>query len=191
MSCGLGYGEVLDLDNCNCFGDPVNMAFKPVGMVGSHSVMYVFIAASEAVKNRITPRYRASRLWVAFNWLVLMPTWAVIGIFAAEEVGTQVGMGIGISLAALHLFSIRFRSNARKEIKFRDQKGMISYARRLRRGGAKLTEDNIPVANHLLINGLLVSVNGNVFDIGYPAWLFNRFNIEKEKVVKGLSLIHI
>ena len=145
----------------------------------------VFIAASEAVKNRITPRYRASRLWVAFNWLVLMPTWAVIGIFAAEEVGTQVGMGIGISLAALHLFSIRFRSNARKEIKFRDQKGMISYARRLRRGGAKLTEDNIPVANHLLLNGLLVSVNGNVFDIGYPAWLFDRFDIEKEKVVKG------
>ena len=81
----------------------------------------------------------------------------------------------------------RFRSNARKEIKFRDQKGMISYARRLRRGGAKLAEDNIPVANHLLMNGLLVSVNGNVFDIGYPAWLFNRFDIEKDTTLSQVK----
>ena len=145
----------------------------------------VFIAASEAVKNRITPRYRPSGLWVAFNWLVLMPMWAVVGIFAAEEVGTQAGMGIGLSLAALHVFSIRFRANARKEIKFRDQKGMIRYAKRLRRGGAKLSAENMPVGNHLLMNGLLLSVNGNVFDIGYPAWLFHRIDIEKDKVVKG------
>lgn len=144
----------------------------------------VFIAAAESVRNKITPRYRPSKLWMAFNWLVLIPVWIIFGIFAAEEVGAQVGAGLGISLIALHVFSIRFRSNARKEIKFRDQKGMISYARRLRRGGARLKPDTVPVANHLLMNGLLVSVNGNVFDIGYPGWLFNRFPIEKDKLVK-------
>ncbi len=144
----------------------------------------VFIAAAESVRNRITPRYKASRLWMAFNWLVLIPLWAIVGIFAAEEVGVQAGAGLGISLICLHLFSIRFRSNARKEIKFRDQKGMISYSRRLHRGGARLNSETVPVANHLLMNGLLVSVNGNVFDIGYPGWLFNRFPIEKDKLVK-------
>jgi len=144
----------------------------------------VFIAAAESVRNKITPRYRPSKLWMAFNWLILIPVWVIFGIFAAEEVGAQVGAGLGISLIALHLFSIRFRSNAHKEIKFRDQRGMISYARRLRRGGARLKPDTVPVANHLLMNGLLVSVNGNVFDIGYPGWLFNRFPIEKDKLVK-------
>jgi hypothetical protein len=28
LAIGMGYGEVLDLDGCNAFGDAVNMAFK-------------------------------------------------------------------------------------------------------------------------------------------------------------------
>jgi hypothetical protein len=62
---------------------------------------------------------------------------------------------------------------------------MVSYARRLKRNGVKLEPDNVPVANHLLLNGLLLTVNGNVFDIGYPAWMFLRFEAEKDKVVRN------
>ena len=145
----------------------------------------VFIAAGEAVKNKVTPRYRASKLWVAFTWLVMMPTWAMCGIFAAEKVGNTAGMALGMSVITLHIFAIRFASNSRKDIKFRDQKGMVSYARRLKRNGVKLEPDNVPVANHLLLNGLLLTVNGNVFDIGYPAWMFLRFEAEKDKVVRN------
>jgi class 3 adenylate cyclase len=28
VAVGIGYGEILDLDAMNCFGDEVNMAFK-------------------------------------------------------------------------------------------------------------------------------------------------------------------
>lgn len=145
----------------------------------------VFIAAGEAVKNKVTPRFKASKLWVAFTWLVMMPTWAMCGIFAAEKVGNTAGMALGISVITLHIFAIRFASNSRKDIKFRDQKGMVSYARRLKRNGVKLEPDNVPVANHLLLNGLLLTVNGNVYDIGYPAWMFLRFEVEKDKLVRN------
>jgi hypothetical protein len=62
---------------------------------------------------------------------------------------------------------------------------MISYARRLKRNGVKLEPDSVPVANHLLLNGLLLTVNGNVFDIGYPAWMFLRLEVEKDKLVRN------
>jgi hypothetical protein len=114
-----------------------------------------------------------------------MPTWALLGIFAAEKVGDTAGIALAISVITLHLFAIRFSSNARKDIKFRDQKGMISYARRLKRNGVKLESDNVPVANHLLLNGLLLTVNGNIYDIGYPAWMFLRFENEKDKLVRS------
>ena len=43
---------------------------------------------------------------------------------------------------------------------------------------------NIPIGNHLLLGGILVSVNGVVLDIGYPAWMFERLAKEPEKKVR-------
>ena len=44
---------------------------------------------------------------------------------------------------------------------------------------------NIPIGNHLLLGGILVSVNGVVLDIGFPAWLFERLPKESDKKVRG------
>ena len=61
---------------------------------------------------------------------------------------------------------------------------MIKYARRLKRYKAVPQASNIPIGNHLLLGGILVTVNGVVLDIGYPAWMFERLPKEPEKKVR-------
>ena len=61
---------------------------------------------------------------------------------------------------------------------------MIKYARRMRRFKATPQASNIPIGNHLLLGGILVTVNGVVLDIGFPAWLFERLPKEPEKRVR-------
>ena len=61
---------------------------------------------------------------------------------------------------------------------------MIKYARRLKRFKAVPDASNIPIGNHLLLGGILVTVNGVVLDIGYPAWMSERLAKEPEKKVR-------
>ena len=61
---------------------------------------------------------------------------------------------------------------------------MIKYARRMKRFKAVPSANNIPIGNHLLLGGILVTVNGVVLDIGFPAWLFERLPKEPEKKVR-------
>lgn len=43
VASGLGYGDILDLDAMNCFGDEVNMAFK-LGEDAAHGLgKYCFL----------------------------------------------------------------------------------------------------------------------------------------------------
>ena len=43
----------------------------------------------------------------------------------------------------------------------------------------------MPIGNHLLLKGLLVTVNGNVYDIGFPGWLVVRLPKERDRQFKN------
>ena len=98
--------------------------------------------------------------------------------------GEKVGIALTIGLLCLHFFFRRFRKLQRRVIRHRDQKAMIAYARRLKRNKIKLSRDDIPIGNHLLMSGLLVPTNGNVYDIGFPGWLTVRLPKESDKSIK-------
>ena len=125
----------------------------------------------------------------------------MLGIFVYQEVGDAEGLTV---LGALLFLNYSYRRVSRQQehlIRHRDQRGMIKYARRLKRYKAVPQASNIPIGNHLLLGGILVTVNGVVLDIGYPAWMFERLPKEPEKKVRQrlrkrgialeLSLIHI
>ena len=95
------------------------------------------------------------------------------------------GVGLTAGLVFLHIGLRRFTKQQRRVIKHRDQKAMVAYARKLRRSKIKLDNESLPVGTHLLLTGLLVSVNGIVYDVGFPGWLENRLPRDSEKGTKA------
>ena len=59
---------------------------------------------------------------------------------------------------------------------------MVAYAKRLKRSKVHLDPAVIPVGNHLLLSGILVTVNKVVYDIGFPGWMVKR--IDRVKSIK-------
>ena len=146
----------------------------------------VFIAAHEAIERRVTPRYKPSMVLRLFNWIVLIPTWIIIGLIAYDRSSNDVlGVSITASLMVLHFFALRFRKQQRRVIKHRDQKAMIAYAKRLKRFKVGFDLDKIPVGTHLLLSGLLVTINGIVYDLGMPGWLVVRLPKKEGKGIVG------
>jgi len=145
----------------------------------------VMITAHEAVRKSMAPRYRSSALSMVVNYLVLLPTWFVLGILVAGERNMLQGIVLTASLVFLHIGLRRFTKQQRKVIRHRDQKAMIAYSRRLRRNKIKLDASSIPVGSHLLLSGLLLSVNGIVYDVGFPGWLVTRLPRDSEKGSKA------
>ena len=144
----------------------------------------VMIAAHEATRRAMPPRFSAGILSNVFQYLVLIPVWFVLGILTFQEVGETEGLSVLGGLLFLHFSYRRFIRQQEHQIKHRDQRGMIKYARRLRRFKAIPQTSNIPIGNHLLLGGILVTVNGVVLDIGFPAWLFERLPKEPEKKIR-------
>lgn len=145
----------------------------------------VMIAAHEATRHLMPPRYSASPLSIIFTFFVMVPLWFVISILTYQEVGKNEGAALLLILLFLHFSYRRFMMQQEHLIKHRDQRGMMKYVRRMKRFKATPNESNIPIGNHLLLSGILVSVNGVVLDIGMPAWLQDRLPKESEKKVKG------
>ena len=145
----------------------------------------VMIAAHEATRHVMPPRYSASPLSIIFTFFVMVPLWFVISILTYQEVGKNEGAALLLILLFLHFSYRRFMMQQEHLIKHRDQRGMMKYVRRMKRFKATPNESNIPIGNHLLLSGILVSVNGVVLDIGMPAWLQDRLPKESEKKVKG------
>ena len=135
----------------------------------------IFIASHEAIERRMAPRYTPSMVKRLFNWIVLLPTWIIFGLIAYDRSSNDVlGVSISASLIVLHFFALRFRRLQRRVIRHRDQKAMIAYAKRLKRYKVSFDSDKIPVGTHLLLSGLLVTINGIVYDLGMPGWLVVR-----------------
>ena len=79
----------------------------------------------------------------------------------------------------------RFNRQQRKQIKHRDQRSLVDYARMMKRSKVKPSRENIPVGTHLLLSGILVTVNGVVLDIGLPGWLTERLPKDSDKTIRS------
>ena len=142
------------------------------------------IASAQAVQKRMTPRYSSGIISQVFNWGVLTPLWIIAGIYVSNEIGLLEGLAVAIGSMALHQNAIRFNRQQAKVIRHRDQKAMVWYAKRLKRHKVQLKRDELPVGTHLLLSGLLVTVNGIVYDIGLPGWMTEYVPKESERALK-------
>ena len=147
----------------------------------------VMVIAHEALERGVPPTYTQPLVVVLINWAILMPAWIVLGWLAWIETNQNplIGIGTSLSLITLHLFTRRFRRQQRREIKHRDQRAMILYAKTMKSQKVIADENKMPIGNHLLLKGLLVTVNGNVYDIGFPGWLVVRLPKERDRQFKN------
>ena len=147
----------------------------------------VMVVAHEALERGVPPVYAPPLVIVLLNWAVLLPTWIVIGWLAWIETDQNllIGSGTSIALIGLHIFTRRFRRLQRRIIKHRDQRAMMLYARKMKSYKVSGDGNKMPIGNHLMLKGLLVTVNGNVFDIGFPGWLVVRLPNERDRQFKN------
>ena len=131
------------------------------------------------------PIYRASILNTIFHLLVLIPTWIVLGIYVSQEVGQGQGVLVVLTLFMVQFGSKRFNRQQQRVIRHRDQKALIAYSKRMKRFKVQPERENIPVGTHLLLSGMLVTVNGVVLDVGMPGWMTERLPRDSEKSVKA------
>ncbi|MBN17101.1 MAG: hypothetical protein CMB37_02940 [Euryarchaeota archaeon] len=143
----------------------------------------VMVVAHEALEKGVTPTFNPSLAMLIVNWAILFPTWLVLAWFAWIETNQSAlaGIGTAITLISMHIFTRRFRRQQRRVIKHRDQKGMLLYSRKMRRSKVSCDENKMPIGNNLLLKGLLVTINGNVYDVGFPGWLVVRLPKERER----------
>jgi hypothetical protein len=145
----------------------------------------ILVASHEASRRGMPPIYRSSALNTIFQLLVLLPTWVVLGIYVSQEIGEVQGLLVTITLIMIQFGVKRFSRQQRRVIRHRDQKAMIAYSKRMRRYKVQPERANIPVGTHLLLSGMLVTVNGVVLDVGLPGWMTVRLPRDTEKSVKA------
>ena len=144
----------------------------------------VFIMSFHAIKSSLTPRFSASPLNFVFNYLLLIPIIFTIGIIGYIEYGELYGIGIVAFGIFMHQTLRIYSRQQRSVIKHRDQKDMIDYARRVKRFKAIPSLSTTPIGTHMLLSGILVTVNGVVLDLGFPAWLTRRLPKDGDRIAK-------
>ena len=144
----------------------------------------VFITAAAAVNRKMTPRFTSSVITKIFHWGVLTPIWILLGIYATGEIGMLEGIAIAFGLIFLHQSARRFSRQQMKVIRHRDQKAMVAYAKRVKRHKINLQRSELPVGTHLLLSGMLLTINGVVYDVGFPGWMTDLISKESERSVK-------
>jgi hypothetical protein len=132
------------------------------------------IVAHEGVRRGVAPNLRRGWATRLVHFGLIFPLYAMAAMYVSTIRPTIVGVGVGAACAALHLAVLRMQQQQRHLVKQRDQRAMIEFGRRLRRRRAVPSIDNTPIGTHLLLTGLLLTVNGIVLDIGLPAWLVER-----------------
>ena len=119
-----------------------------------------------------------------FNYLLLIPIIFTIGIIGYIEYGELYGIGIVAFGIFMHQTLRIYSRQQRSVIKHRDQKDMIDYARRVKRFKAIPSLSTTPIGTHMLLSGILVTVNGVVLDLGFPAWLTRRLPKDGDRLAK-------
>ena len=145
----------------------------------------ILIASHEAVKRGMTPRYSFGMLTIIMNYFVLIPLWVLSGIYVYSIRGEAQGMAVVVTLLLSHFGLRRLSKQQRRVVRHRDQRGMVAYAKRMKRSKVIPAKGNLPIGTHLLLSGILVTVNGVVLDVGMPGWLTVRLPKDSEKVVRS------
>ena len=70
----------------------------------------VLIAAHEATRRAVPPRYSPGILLSIFQYLVLIPVWFVLGILAYQEIGDVEGLAVLSSLLFVHYSCLLYTS---------------------------------------------------------------------------------
>lgn len=145
----------------------------------------ILIASHEAVKRGMTPRYSSGVLSIIMHYFVLIPSWLIAGIYVSSLRGEAQGVAVVVALLFSHFGFRRFSKQQRRVIRHRDQRAMVAYAKRMKRNKVIPSKGNLPIGTHLLLSGILVTVNGVVLDVGMPGWLTVRLPKDTEKVVRS------
>tara|TARA_B100001741_G_scaffold82226_1_gene66698 strand:+ start:497 stop:3583 length:3087 start_codon:yes stop_codon:yes gene_type:complete len=145
----------------------------------------LLIAAHEATRKQMTPKYQSGRLSIIFNFFILTPLILLSGIYIFSEFGQMEGLVATSLFLMSHSASRRVLRQQRKLIRHRDQKAMVAYAKRMKRFKVKPDKTNIPVGTHLLLSGILISVNGVILDIGLPGWMTEHLPKDSDKAIKS------
>jgi len=147
----------------------------------------VMVLAHEALERGVPSSFAHSKFHHVMNWLILMPLWALVAFLVFNQIGsyTYAGSTFGI-LMMIHIFWRRFQKQQRRVIRYRDQKAMIAYSKRFKRNRVIGDPERIPIGNALLVSGILLTVNGVVFDVGFPGWMSVRNERQRSRAWKQL-----
>ena len=145
----------------------------------------VMIVSHEAVRRGMTPRYSPSLFARIIQFFLLPMIYVVIGIGLDSIYGPTERAVAALTLFDLQFGLHRFNRQQRKQIHHRDQRSLVEYAKMMKRFKVKPNRENIPVGTHLLLSGLLVTVNGVVLDIGLPGWMTERLPKDSDKTIRS------
>ncbi len=145
----------------------------------------IMICAHESVRRNMTPRYSPSIFHYIIQYVLLPPTFIVAAIGMSGYSGQIQGIVTGVVLFMLQFAFARFRRQQSRQIKHRDQRTLVDYARMMKRFKVNPNSENIPIGTHLLLSGILVSVNGVVLDVGMPGWLTHRLPKDADKTIRS------
>ncbi|MAO70615.1 MAG: hypothetical protein CL983_06005 [Euryarchaeota archaeon] len=146
------------------------------------------IAADQSVMRGVEPKYRVSNLVLFIRIFILWPSFVAAGWWVSENQGESfVFESIGQFLWPIVTGSLfftqyllsRIRRAQRRIIRQTDQKAMIAYSKRLKRSRVDLNIDKVPIGNHMLMSGILVTISNAVYDLGLPGWLTVRLDKPK------------
>ena len=146
------------------------------------------IAADQSVMRGVEPKYRVSNLVLFIRIFILWPSFVAAGwwvsenqgeSFVFESVGQFLWPIVTGSLFFTQYLLSRIRRAQRRIIRQTDQKAMIAYSKRLKRSRVDLNVDKVPIGNHMLMSGILVTISNAVYDLGLPGWLTVRLDNPK------------
>ena len=145
----------------------------------------IMICAHESVRRNMTPRYSPSIFHYIIQYVLLPPIFIVSAIAMSGYAGQVQGVVTGVVLFMLQIAFARFRRQQGRQIKHRDQRSLVDYARMMKRFKVNPNSGNIPIGTHLLLSGILVTVNGVVLDVGMPGWLTQRLPKDADKTIRS------
>ena len=141
--------------------------------------------AHEAVERMVPPHISISFAQLAVRWLLLPLVWLSIGAVILLESGNSQYAGfVSMILLISHGAVVRFKNQAGREVKHRNQPLMVMMANRFKKKQVVGDPSRAPIGNHLLMSGILIEVGGIIFDVGLPLWLIDRNRPMRERAWK-------
>ena len=142
----------------------------------------LLIIGHQAMDRGLPPTLRRTDREYLIHYYILMPLWAALGIglgFAIEKI--TIGIAAGVLLILGHILIMRIQRSQEKNITYRDQMAMVNLAKRMRRNKVNFNPSALPVGTHLLLSGLLISVQGVTYDLGLPGWMVENIPATRQK----------